>query len=56
MSVSRAKMCRVLWRPVNNELKMTWNDGSNMQVHGRPQSVTDGLITNFKTQEFPISI
>jgi len=41
---------------VNNKLKMTWNDGSNMQVHDKPQSATDGILTDFKTKEFLISI
>jgi len=41
---------------VNNDLKMTWNDASNTQVHDRPQSATDGLLTDFKTQELPISV
>jgi len=41
---------------VNNELKMTWNDGSNLLAHDKPQSATDGILKNFKTQEFLISI
>jgi hypothetical protein len=56
MSVFRTTECRVLWCPANNELKMTWNYGSNMQVHDKTQSETNSLLTSVKTKEFRISI